>query len=208
MTMILVMLMAYSLIGECFHEIIGLIMVALFTAHHIINRHWWKGLFKGKYNALRVTYTVVDVLLAVLMIAQPVSGILMSKYVFSGLTIEGMSSTSRSVHMACGYWSFILMSFHIGLHLRTVAPGLCKKLSGTCKAIVGACAGAVAAYGVYAFIKRGFVDYLLLRTMFAFFDFNENLIFFFADYLAIMVLFAIVGYLIIYGFSSKKRIRG
>ncbi len=44
MTALIPMLMAYSLIGETFHEIAGTIMVILFLAHHWMNRMWWKGL--------------------------------------------------------------------------------------------------------------------------------------------------------------------
>ena len=48
MVMLLPLLMAYSLIGENIHEVLGVCMFALFIAHHVINRKWWTGLFKGK----------------------------------------------------------------------------------------------------------------------------------------------------------------
>ena len=41
MTVSLPMLMAYSLIGESFHEIIGTLMFALFILHHVLNRKWY-----------------------------------------------------------------------------------------------------------------------------------------------------------------------
>ena len=47
--------------------------------------------------------------------------------------------------------------------------------------------------GVCAFIRRDIPLYLFLRSQFVFFDYTEPLIFFFADYLAVMVLFAAVG---------------
>ena len=31
----------------------------------------------------------------------------------------------------------------------------------------------IAAYGVYAFIQRGIADYMFMKVMFAFFDFND-----------------------------------
>ena len=61
----------------------------------------------------------------------------------------------------------------------------------------------VSAYGAYAFIRRGLPGYMFLKTMFAFFDFSEPVIFFIAGYLAIMVLFAAAGYCI--GKLLKKR---
>lgn len=55
-------------------------------------------------------------------------------------------------------------------------------------------AGLIAAYGVYAFHARQIGEYLLLKTPFVFFDFNEPLVFFFLDYLAVMGLFVCSGH--------------
>ena len=68
MVCLLPMLMAYALIGEKFHEIIGTVMLVLFILHHIINKSWHKILFKGKYPPRRIFQTVLDVLLLVFMI--------------------------------------------------------------------------------------------------------------------------------------------
>ena len=54
MVLLLPMLMAYSLIGEAFHEVAGTLMLALFILHHWMNRAWWKNLFKGQYSPQRV----------------------------------------------------------------------------------------------------------------------------------------------------------
>ncbi len=51
-----------------------------------------------------------------------------------------------------------------------------------------------AGYGVYAFIKRQFADYLFLRTHFVFLDDSEPIIFFFLDHLAIMGSFVLLGH--------------
>ena len=55
--------------------------------------------------------------------------------------------------------------------------------------LMRAAAIAIAAYGVYAFYKRQIGEYLFLQTHFVFLDPTEPLIFFFADYLAILGLF-------------------
>lgn len=68
MVCLLPMLMAYALIAEKFHEIIGTVMLVLFILHHIINKSWHKTLFKGKYPPRRIFQTVLDVLLLVFMI--------------------------------------------------------------------------------------------------------------------------------------------
>lgn len=53
----------------------------------------------------------------------------------------------------------------------------------------------ISAYGAYAFIKRGISDYLMMKVMFAFFDFGESRVRFMLDYAAVMVLVANVGFI-------------
>ena len=194
MIILLPLLMAYSLIGESIHEVIGICMFGLFTAHHVINRKWWMGLFKGKYNAVRILNTVVNLHLAVYMILQPVSGILMSKYVLKEVTITGATGVFRTIHMTLAYWGFMLMSFHLGLHIKAVTASFGKKMSKNARMVFKVLLLIVSAYGVFAFIKRGIGDYLLMRVMFAFFDFGESRIGFLLDYAAVMVLVANIGY--------------
>lgn len=51
-------------------------------------------------------------------------------------------------------------------------------------------------YGIYAFFKRQFPDYMFRKTLFAFFDFSEPRMIFFMDYLSIMAFFALIGYMV------------
>ena len=196
MVTLLPILMAYSLIGENIHEVIGICVFVLFIAHHVVNRKWWTGLFKGKYNAGRILNTVINLLLAVYMIIQPVSGILMSKYVLKEVTISGASATLRTIHMTFAYWGFILMSFHLGLHVKAVIASITKKMNKNIKMVLAILFLIISAYGVYAFVKRGIGDYLLMKVMFAFFDFGESRVRFLLDYAAVMVLVANVGFYI------------
>ena len=82
MTAVLLGLMAYSLIGELTHEILGTAMIVLFTAHHVLNRRWFGVLFKGKYRAFRIFQTAVVLLLIVSVIASAVSGIVLSQHLY------------------------------------------------------------------------------------------------------------------------------
>ena len=198
MTVLLPVLMAYSLIGEMLHEIIGTAIFVLFIVHHILNRKWYGALFKGKYNARRIFQTVLDMLLLVIMLLQPISGILMSKHLYTFLPALSISAQARSTHMLLAYWGYTLMCIHAGTHL--VAP--MKKLFKKSKMIFAAVCvvvSCVSAYGCAAFIKRGFPGYMLGRTAFAFFDYSEPRVFFFLDYLAVMILFMMVGCLVTHG---------
>jgi hypothetical protein len=50
----------------------------------------------------------------------------------------------------------------------------------------------VAGYGIYAFVIRGLWKYLFLQQSFFFFDTERGYALFFVDYIAIVVLFAVV----------------
>lgn len=194
MIILLIMLMAYSLIGERNHELIGICMFALFTAHHIINRRWWGTIFKGRYSPLRAFRTAVDVLLAVYMMMQPLSGVLMSKHILTGVALNGASADLRSMHMRFAYWGFVLLSIHVGLHATSTAARP-KKSSGDGKIkVLAVLALIISIYGLYAFFKRGIADYLLLRVQFAYFDPSASKLLFMLDYAAVMVLIAAVTY--------------
>ncbi len=52
----------------------------------------------------------------------------------------------------------------------------------------------IASYCAYAFVKRDIGDYMLLKSQFVFFNFEEPLILFLLDYLFIMGTFVWVGH--------------
>ena len=89
MTVLLILLMAFELIGRTVHEWIGIGVFVLFILHHILNWKWNKNLFRGKYTVIRLFQTAIAVLAFVLMIGTMVSAILISRQVFSFLPIHG-----------------------------------------------------------------------------------------------------------------------
>ena len=203
MVVLLPLLMAYSLIGEQFHEIVGTAMLILFILHLVQNRKWLGAIPKGRYNPRRILQTILDLLLLAFMVLQPVSGILMSKHLYTFIGISGISALMRQIHMVLAYWGFVLMSMHAGTHLMPMVRKL-QKAPAPAKAAALATAAAISLYGAYAFVKRQIAEYMFMRTMFVFFDFSENRIWFLADYLAVMVLFAILGLIATAVLSSSK----
>lgn len=204
MALILPMLMAYSLIGEFFHEVAGTIIFILFIIHNILNRKWYGALFKGKYDATRIFRTVINLMLLVVMILQPVSGILMSKHLYTFLPEISIMMQVRSIHMILAYWGYVLMCIHAGTHLTVPMSKLATK-SERISIVARVILGCVSIYGCIAFIRRGFPGYMSGKTAFAFFDYSEPRLFFFLDYMAIMVLFMMVGCLVMYGLGRTKR---
>ena len=180
-------------------------MMVLMILHLVQNRKWLVSIPKGVYNARRIFQTVLDLLLLIFMILQPVSGILMSKHLYIFIQIPGISSLMRQIHMVLAYWGFVLMSIHAGTHLQ---PMFRKLRSGKAPVKIGSVilTTAICLYGIHAFFKRQLPAYMFMKITFAFFDFSENRIIFVLDYLAIMVLFAIIGLMVAMGLAniSKK----
>ena len=91
------------------------------------------------------------------------------------------------------------MGFHIGLHYGMVM-GMVRKAFSITKTnavrtwIIRIVAVMVAAYGVYALYTRKFMDYIFQKVMFAFFDYEEPVIYFVLDYVAIMGLMIFISY--------------
>lgn len=199
MTAMLPILMAYALVGEAVHEWVGISMFILFILHHILNYRWHQNLLKGRYSGIRIIGTVINILIFVIMISLMVSGIIISRHVFIFLHINIGISIARTVHLLASYWGFALMSVHIGLHWG-IFMGISKKVRGIKRTspvrtvLLRIIAVLIAAYGMYAFFQRKSGAYMLLKTQFVFFDFDEPLSSFFADQLAIAGLFVCIGH--------------
>ena len=197
MVTLLPLLMGYSLVGEQAHEWLGAAMLLLFLGHHALNWRWYRGLSRGKWSPARVLQTAVNAALLLDMVGLAVSGIMLSRHIFTFLPIQGGRSFARILHMLSAYWGFCAMSLHLGLHwgmMLAAGRKLVKNPPPWGKALLRMGAALISLWGVYAFFHRGLDIYLLLRTAFAFFDFEELLVLFLLDYLAVMGLFEAVGY--------------
>ena len=200
MTAILPLLMAYNMIGDAAHEWIGIAMFAMFILHHVLNFRFAASLAKGKYTPSRMLLTVMDLLLFADMLALMISAVMLSRHVFGFLGIDGGFSFARTMHLLASYWGLVLMSVHIGFHFQ----GAISKIQKTIPAgqrnafrIISRvlCVG-ISAYGLYAFLSRKLIDYMLLQTPSVFFDYSESVLRFMLDYAAIIVLFGVIGYYI------------
>ena len=196
MTAALLLLMAYELVGQAAHEWIGIGMFVLFVIHHILNGSWIRNLLRGRYNPVRIMQTGLVLLILCAMAGLMVSGIILSRHALSFLPIKGWRSFARNLHMLSAYWGFVLMSVHLGFHW-SMMMGMAKKFfpkpSAVRKWVLRILALVIAGYGVYAFIRRDIGIYMLLRSHFVFFDYEEPLVFFYLDYIAVMGLLIWIG---------------
>ena len=212
MTVALIFLMAYSLIGEAAHEWIGTSMFVLFILHHTLNGKWWKSILKGKYTAMRVWQTALVIGILLCMSGSMVSGIVLSNYVFNFLSIRSGQSWARTLHLLSAYWGLVLMSLHLGFHW-SMMMGLAKKRFGASSRLftwgLRAATAGIAAYGIYSFVQREIGSYMFRKSEFVFFNFEEPLIFFLLDYVSIIGLFVCVGhyFTVLLKAHSRKRKR-
>ena len=172
-------------------------MVLLVLIHHIFNHKWSKAVFKGKYTPHRMIQIVLVALLVLCMLGSMISGIMLSRYVFDFLHIQGGRSFARNLHMVSAYWGFVFMAVHLGLHwgmVMNIANRHIKKPSAIRKWILRGFALLIAGYGVYAFINRDIFSYMVLKEQFVYFNYEEPIVRFLADYLSIMCLFGCIGY--------------
>lgn len=210
MTVLLLLLMTYELIGQAVHEWLGVGMFVLLVLHHVLNKSWGQNVLKGRYSAIRILQTVFVTGVLLAMAGSMISGVILSRHVFSALPIHGGRAFARSLHMVCAYGDFVLMSLHLGFHWIIMMGIIRKHVSGQSPArkwVLRILAVLIAGYGIYAFIKRDIGSYMFLKNQFAFFDFEEPLILFILDYVSIMGLFVFIGHYLAAGLRRIQSVR-
>lgn len=202
----LLSLICYPIIDDATHEWLGMGMGALVLLHLFLNRGWLRVLRRGRYTPYRIVQTGVAALCALALMGMLCSGILLSNHLFPSLRVQRWAALAGQLHLGCAFWGFILMSLHFGLHwesLRNRAPLLEAPFDRFFFCAVG---WGTALYGAFAFWKRHFPDYLLLRTHFLFFGDGERLDTYPIDLLAIMGLFIFCGHSV--GKFLRRRTEG
>ena len=216
MTAVLIILMAYELVGQAVHEWLGIGMFVLFILHHIWNRKWIGNKFKRKhppsvplctknsarirkYTFFSILQTLIVICIFITMMGSMVSGVILSRHALAFLPITGGRSFARNLHMLSAYWGFALLSLHLGFHWSMIMGMVkkhWKKMPAVPVWILRAAAFLTAVYGAYASWKRGIWEYMFFKNQFVFFDFDEPLAIFLADYIAALSLFVWCGHYI------------
>ena len=191
MTLALLCLMAYQVMGEALHEWIGVGMTVILIVHHILNIKWYGALFKGRYNAYRVIMTVINTLLLAAIVLTAFCGMSMSSHAVPFLYGMADMIFARTAHLALSFWSFMLMGLHLGLHLPAMTAKL--KPGKAVKAALTVVFTVLAGAGLWLFVKNGIPGYISFRTHFAFFDYDKAAVLVFLENLLIEFFFVFVG---------------
>ena len=192
LTVLLLFIMAYQVTGDVLHEWFGIGMTVLLIVHHILNRKWYGALFKGRYSLYRITVTAVNTLLLAAIGITALCGMSMSGHAVPFMYGLVNVMTARKLHLAFSWWSFIFMGMHIGLHLKAMTAKIGSKARLCFNVILTSAAGV----GLWLFIRSNITDYIFFKTHFAFLDYQKAKPLIIAENLAMLMLFALAGYVL------------
>ena len=192
MTLVSIVLMGgnYLFPADIIHEILGVALFVLWMVHIALNRRWYGGIFRGKYNPYRIMQTVINCCILICTIILMISGIILSNHLFTFLNIQSGLGFARIAHLLSSHWYYLFMSLHIGLHMGRLFQNVAAKIFPRIILVL------VCAYGLYAFIARGVWKYLVLKQQFFFFDLERGYVLFALDYISIIILFATISHLL------------
>ncbi len=200
MSALMILLMAYQVVGGAAHEVLGTAVGALFVAHSFLNRRWFSSFYKGKLTVTRALQNTFVILVVIDAVVVMVTGVMISGTVFAFLNIVSGVAVARTLHLCASYWGFALMSCHVGVHWNIVTAMTrsvtgAKPLSGAPLAAARLLALCLALRGAWAFVRLRVWDFMTLRMQFAFFDDAEDFLVLF-NWTCVAALFVSVSYLL------------
>lgn len=212
MTLLIMFEFAYRLTGSTLHELIGLAMLSLFIVHGAWNWRWFATLLKGRYAGLRIVSVTINNLLLVTVVLMMASGVLNSDLLFSLTQVE-LDLLPRELHTAAAYWFLILLGVHLGMHWKMVMAAARKLSGGAWTALpsplrvlsMNAISASIAAYGIFASFARSVFSRLTAYYSFGNVEVDESILEFFAQYAAIVGLYAVLTYQALRFFKPRSR---
>ena len=212
MTALILLEFAYRLTGSTVHELIGVSLLTLLVIHGAWNWRWLAALCKGRYAARRVASTTINALLLTAALLMVVSGVLNSELLFSLTQVE-LDLLPRELHTATAYWFLILVGVHLGMHWKMVMAEASKLTGGAWRSVpsplralvLNAISASIAAYGVFASFARSVFSRLTAYYSFGNLEVDESILGFFAQYAAIVGLYAMLTYQAQRFFKSRSR---
>nr|WP_295973316.1 DUF4405 domain-containing protein [uncultured Bacillus sp.] len=109
--------------GLTFHEIAGLVIIAVFFTHVLLNWRWVKNitlkLFSHKLPLKTKLGYILNLLLLITMGFIIVSGIFISKVVFPDIDI-GNQRWFKVTHISVSFLTLIIVAVHVGMHWKWI----------------------------------------------------------------------------------------
>lgn len=167
MLLCILAVMDYRFTGNAVHEILGVVILLLFTGHNALNRRWYKTIGRGKTSLLRILQSIVNFLLLAVMVTVTVTGVLISQTVFPAFSLSG-NLWIHELHTLSAYSGLILSAIHLGFHWNALWGKLCRWLGIERTAysyilLSRAASLVIVGYGIYASFTRQIGSKLLLQ---------------------------------------------
>jgi hypothetical protein len=165
MLLVLILMYQKQVISMTFHEAGGLAVLGLFAVHLVINHKWIAAVTKKLFSKAvplktRAGY-LVNVLLLVSFVLIGLSGIMISKQLFS---LRG-GNNFITMHYASAAFALILMGIHIALHWRFITGVIKKRISLSGKIAKPAgimLAAAIFFFGLHSIANTSFLQWLTM----------------------------------------------
>jgi hypothetical protein len=192
MLVFMLLAMAYTITGNRIHEMLGVFLFVLFIVHNILNRQWYKTIFKSKYTVQRIAGIAVNVLFLVTIAVALISSVPISQTVFPFISTHP-DMLLRKIHVLSAYWGFLLMAVHIGVSWGRIVQAA-RKMTGINTEnrlrtiILRFLAVLIVVYGVQASIKENMGYKLFIYYPFGWGG-EDSLLNFIRNYLAIMGIY-------------------
>lgn len=209
MTLLLLVLMGFHLHGEIVHEWAGIIFTLLIMLHLYLNRHRLWSLSANIPLTMQRVNRVINAVTFVVVLTAIVSGMMLSRHILLAQPFHNPASWVRKVHMTSVHWGMLILALHIGLHWKMLATFFCRILnisgeSHVANVIMPGVFSLIALPGLYGVLNQDYLDYLLMKVDFSFFNYEESALLFYLRYLAIIVLFSLMTRFLLWLFIFRK----
>ena len=169
MFILLLFLMAFPFTGQMVHEWIGILTLLCFMFHHWKQRRWYQTLRKA--STIKKIFMTMNALMMMDLLLLFLSGFTMSQLLpfLDFMPIQ----LARKIHMTSAYWGFLLIAIHTGLHIQGVVVLMKKKMKqmpGIMRMMITGIPFLLCFYGIIAWIRSGWISYLLLLEDFVYVD--------------------------------------
>lgn len=197
--------LAYNLLGNAAHEIIGTGMFLLLISHNIFNRRWYGTITNGWRGPRGIATKLINLALLITMMTLLATSVIISQTVFSFLPLTS-SFTARQIHASVAYLALLIAAVHLGLHWSMIMSVVSGRLGITTESklrtvVLRVIAIMIAASGVRSLFAVNVGSKLFMQTRFDFGDFETAALPFFLHHIAIIGLGAFLAH---YGMRSIK----
>ena len=201
--------LAYNLMGNLVHEIVGTAMFALLIGHNLFNRRWYGTILKGRPEPRQLIIKGINLSLLVSMLTLLVTSVIISQGVFSFLPLSSTVS-ARQIHTLVGYLALLIVSVHLGLHW-TMIMGVARRMLKVTEdnqlrtLVLRILTAGIAAFGIQSLFAVNVGSKLLMQFSMEFWDFQSATVAFFLHHAAIIGLGAVIGHYALQFLQLRRR---